>query len=85
LQATTLANAADDTEAEQAEHTLIEMGPKALQTVREISDKATTVGKARLAKVMDAVTPHPLEAGSSSRSADDAKSATTTKDSRSTP
>ncbi|MDP9173416.1 MAG: hypothetical protein M3O30_06065 [Planctomycetota bacterium] len=65
-QAQTLANAADDTEAEQAEHTLVEMGPKANSVLAEVAAKANDVGKARLHRVLDDVMPPPLSGPASS-------------------
>lgn len=56
-QAQTLVNAADDTEQSQAEHALLEMGPKALKVLRDGLGKADDVGKERLQKVIDSVSP----------------------------
>jgi hypothetical protein len=55
LQAATLANAADETEARDAEHALLEMGPNAMDAMKEVAAKSSAIGKARLQRVMDVV------------------------------
>jgi hypothetical protein len=63
IQALALAQAADDTEADQAEHTLLEMGPKALDAIQSVLTTTTTdVGKARLTRVIKAISPGPISA-----------------------
>ena len=57
LQVQTLINAADDTEQDQAEHAIMEMGPKALAVLNQALSAADDVAKARLQKVIDAVSP----------------------------
>jgi hypothetical protein len=60
-QALALANAEDDTEAQQAEDTLIDMGPKALPAVRAMLDSTTSAGKRRLEKIIKELTPPGAE------------------------
>jgi hypothetical protein len=62
VQAQTLVRAADETEADQAEHALLEMGPKAVEMLRRVSANANDQGRARLGRVIDAVSPPPLNA-----------------------
>jgi hypothetical protein len=61
-QAIALSQAADGTEADQAEHTLLEMGPKALDAIKSVLAGASDIGRARLARVIKAITPTPLSA-----------------------
>jgi hypothetical protein len=67
LQATTLADAADDTEADQAEHALLEMGPVAVAQEKEVASKAGDVGKARLEKVIGEVSAPGIGSAESSK------------------
>ncbi|HTW93893.1 MAG TPA: hypothetical protein VMD30_03800 [Tepidisphaeraceae bacterium] len=55
LQAQTLAGAADDTEADQAEQALEEMGFKALPAIKKVYDSADASGKDRLKPAIDAL------------------------------
>ncbi|MGA3066196.1 MAG: hypothetical protein ABSF29_05035 [Tepidisphaeraceae bacterium] len=52
-QATTLATAADDTEADQAEQALLAMGIKAIPIIQEVQKGATDLGKTQLQRVID--------------------------------
>jgi hypothetical protein len=63
VQAQTLIRAADETEADQAEHALLEMGPKALGILRSVAANASDAGRARLNRVIEAVSPPPITAG----------------------
>jgi hypothetical protein len=56
-QALALADAEDDTEAQQAEDTLMDMGPKALPVVRATLESTTPIGKRRLGKIIKELTP----------------------------
>ncbi|HSV16462.1 MAG TPA: hypothetical protein VLI90_19525 [Tepidisphaeraceae bacterium] len=56
-QALALANAEDDTEAQQAEDTLLDMGPKAVPAIRSVLESSTPIGKHRLEKIIKDVTP----------------------------
>jgi hypothetical protein len=62
-QAQTLAGAQDDTEAEQAEQALRDMGPKAVPGIRQVLDAAVTSnqGKAQLAKLIKELLPPAIE------------------------
>jgi hypothetical protein len=62
-QAATLAHAADETEAGDAEHTLVQMGPKALPAVRRALHEADKSGQGRLQRVIDEISPPPLSTG----------------------
>lgn len=62
VQVQTLIDAADDTEQEEAEHAILEMGPKALTTLKHALTTADTVDKARIQKMIDAVSPPSLTA-----------------------
>jgi hypothetical protein len=62
LQAQTMINAADDTEEVQAEHALLEMGPKAIPVLADAMSQAGPDGKARLQKVIRALAPPSLTA-----------------------
>jgi len=62
VQAQTLVGAADETEADQAEHALLEMGPKALGVLRSVAANASDAGRARLDRVIEAVSPPPITA-----------------------
>jgi len=62
LQAQAMINAADDTEEVQAEHALLEMGPKAIPVLTDAMSQAGPDGKARLQKVIRAVAPPSLAA-----------------------
>jgi hypothetical protein len=55
VQANTLATAADETEADQAEQALEAMGIKAAHIVREVQQGASDAAKARLQRVIDAI------------------------------
>jgi hypothetical protein len=59
-QAETVVNAADDTEEQQAEHALTEMGPKALPVIKAEIAKADEDGKAKLAKIVTQLMPPGL-------------------------
>jgi hypothetical protein len=61
-QAETMINAADDTEESQAEDALLEMGPKALKVLNDELAKADGVGKTRLQKIIDSVSPPSITA-----------------------
>ncbi len=56
-EATTLAAAEDDTEAEHAEATLLEMGPKAGAEIKRVMATTSKGGKERLQKVLDEILP----------------------------
>lgn len=58
----TLISAADDTEQAEAEHAILEMGPKALPTLKHALKNADDVDKARIQKMIDAVSPPSLTA-----------------------
>jgi hypothetical protein len=60
VQVQTLVNAYDDTEEQQAEQAILDMGPKALPILKDALAKADDSGKARLEKVITAVAPPPL-------------------------
>jgi hypothetical protein len=60
VQVQTLINAADDTEQDQAEHAIEEMGPKALPLLNHALSTADEVAKARLQKAIDSVSPPPI-------------------------
>jgi hypothetical protein len=60
VQVQTLVNAYDDTEEQQAEQAVMDMGPKALPILKDALAKADDSGKARLEKVIAAVAPPPL-------------------------
>jgi hypothetical protein len=62
LQAQTIINAADDTEEVQAEHALLEMGPKAIPVLTDAMSQAGPDGKARLQRVIRALAPPSLAA-----------------------
>ncbi|MGD0461003.1 MAG: hypothetical protein ABSB74_00800 [Tepidisphaeraceae bacterium] len=62
VQVQTLINAADDTELDQAEHALLEMGPKSLHMLNHALSAVNDVGRARLQKVIDAVSPPTITA-----------------------
>jgi hypothetical protein len=62
VQVQTLINAADDTEQDQAEHAIEEMGPKALPLLNHALSAADEVAKARLQKAIDAVSPPTITA-----------------------
>jgi len=62
VQVQTLISAADDTELDQAEHALLEMGPKSLPVLNHALSTADDVGRARLQKVIDAVSPPTITA-----------------------
>jgi len=53
----TLIRAADDTELDQAEHAILDMGPKSLPALDHALSAADVIGRARLQKVIDAVSP----------------------------
>jgi hypothetical protein len=56
-QATVLANAADATEAQEAEHALLEMGFKAADTIKAVEKGASAEGQIPLKRVVDAISP----------------------------
>ena len=62
-QAQTLADAQDDTEAEQAEDALRDMGPKAVPGIRQVLDApgTTNQAKAQLAKLIKDLLPPTIE------------------------
>jgi hypothetical protein len=57
VQVQTLIDGADDTEQDQAEHAITEMGPKALPMLKNALSTADDVARTRLQKVIDAVAP----------------------------
>jgi hypothetical protein len=57
VQANVLANAADATEAQEAEHALLEMGPKALTVIQAAAAQAPPAGQTRLTRIAQAVSP----------------------------
>jgi hypothetical protein len=60
VQAEAYANAQDDTEADQAEEALRQMGPKAVPMIEQVMKDAGDIGKHRLATVAKDLAP-PLE------------------------
>ncbi len=56
-QATAFADAEDDTEAEQAEDALRQMGSKAIPAIWEAASATSQMGKSRLNKLIDELTP----------------------------
>ncbi len=62
VQAQTLINAADDTEQDEAEHALLEMGPKSLPVLNHALSTADDRARIRLQKVIDAVSPPTITA-----------------------
>lgn len=61
FQAETLANAVDETEADDADKALVQMGPKALPAVKEQLPKANPAGKTRLQRIIDELSPPPAD------------------------
>lgn len=59
-QATVLANAADATEAQDAEHALLEMGFKAADTIKAVEQGVSAQGQIPLKRVVDAISPPPI-------------------------
>ena len=57
LQAQTLVNAQDDTEESQAEHALLEMGPKAIPTLTAYMSQIDEAGQSRIRKVIRQLSP----------------------------
>lgn len=57
IQVQTLVNAQDDTEESQAEHALLEMGPKAIPTLTAYASQLDEEGQARIQKVMRELSP----------------------------
>jgi hypothetical protein len=57
LQAQTLVNAQDDTEEGQAEHALLEMGPKAIDALKAYMSEVDDQGKARIQRVIRQLLP----------------------------
>ena len=57
VQARTLSDAQDDTEADQAEQTLLDMGPRAAPGIRIVMEATSTIGKNRLNKVLADILP----------------------------
>jgi hypothetical protein len=62
LQAQAMIYAADDTEEVQAEHALLEMGPKAIPVLTDAMSQASPDGKARLQKLIRSLAPPTLAA-----------------------
>jgi hypothetical protein len=60
VQAEAYANAQDDTEADQAEEALRQMGPRAVPMIEQVMKEASDIGKHRLATVAKDLTP-PIE------------------------
>ena len=60
LQAQTMINAADDTEEAQAEHALMEMGPKVVPVLEDLMKSAEADARSRLQQVIRAVSPPTL-------------------------
>lgn len=60
LQAQTMINAADDTEESQAEHALVEMGPKVVPVLQDAMSGADPDARGRLQRVIRAVSPPSL-------------------------
>jgi len=60
VQVQTLVNAYDDTEEQQAEQAVMDMGPKALPILKDALAKTDDAQKVRLQKVITAVAPPPL-------------------------
>jgi hypothetical protein len=60
LQAQTMINAADDTEESQAEHALMEMGPKVVPVLQDAMSDADPEARGRLQRVIRAVSPPTL-------------------------
>jgi hypothetical protein len=60
LQAQTMVDAADDTEESQAEHALMEMGPKIVPVLRGLLNGADPASRGRLMRVIRAVSPPTL-------------------------
>ncbi len=56
-QAQALADAQDDTEADQAEQTLRDMGEKAVPAIKQVMASETDIGKERLARVIKDLQP----------------------------
>lgn len=63
LQAETLVNAVDDTEADHADAALLDMGPKALPAMKATLAKTTGPGKNRLERIIDELSPPPADTG----------------------
>jgi hypothetical protein len=61
LQAQTLVRAADDTEADQAEHALMEMGPKAVDAIKTVAASASDEGRQRLDRLINSLSPPPID------------------------
>ena len=57
LQAQTLVNAQDDTEEQQAEHSLLEMGPRCVPTLKAYLSQLDSDGQARIQKVIRQLSP----------------------------
>jgi hypothetical protein len=60
LQAQTMIDAADDTEESQAEHNLMEMGPKVVPVLQDAMSTADPGSRGRLQRVIRAVSPPTL-------------------------
>jgi len=60
VQAETMIDAADDTEESQAEHALIEMGPKVVPVLNDLASQADPQARGRLQRVIRAVSPPTL-------------------------
>ncbi len=61
IQAETLANAVDDTEADHADAALLEMGPKAVPAIKAVIEKTPDAKKARLQRIIDELSPPPAD------------------------
>jgi hypothetical protein len=57
IQVQTLVNAQDDTEESQAEHAILEMGPKAIPTLKTFMSQLDEEGQARVQKVIRQLSP----------------------------
>jgi hypothetical protein len=57
IQVQTLVNAQDDTEESQAEHALLEMGPKAIPTLKAFMSQLDEEGQSRIQKVIRQLSP----------------------------
>jgi len=64
LQAQTMIDAADDTEESQAEHALMEMGPKVVPVLKDAMSQADPEARGKLQRVIRAVSPPTLLASS---------------------
>jgi hypothetical protein len=60
-EALALSSAEDETEAEHAEATLLEMGPKAGPAIKRVMSTSSEAGKSRLQKVLDEIMPPAMD------------------------